>query len=107
MSAVIPSTEVTALNAHTYSYVLASPITPTDLVGKSTAKACHISSYKPAFFISFIYISSALRRISSFSSVISPGHRIANPGPGKGCLEMNDSGNPSSLPSNLTSSLNN
>ena len=36
-SAVIPSSEVTALNKHVYSYVLLSPITPTVYTGNNAA----------------------------------------------------------------------
>ena len=36
-SAVIPSSEVTALNRHVYSYVLLSPITPTVFIGNRAA----------------------------------------------------------------------
>ena len=41
-SAVIPSTLVIALIASTYPYSRASPVTPTDLTGNNTQKACHI-----------------------------------------------------------------
>src|SRR6202012_1842285 len=42
---------------------------------------------------------STLRKISSFSVVISPGMRMARPGPGKGCRPTKASGRPSSRPS--------
>ena len=35
----MPSTDVTALKAHTYSYDLCSPITPIVLIGSKTANA--------------------------------------------------------------------
>ena len=44
--------------------------------------------------------------MSSFSFVISPGTRIARPGPGKGWRPTKASGRPSSRPSTRTSSLN-
>ena len=52
-------------------------------------------------------IESACLRMFSFISVISPGHLIARPGPGKGCLEIKLFGKPNSIPNFLTSSLNN
>src|SRR3954451_21371234 len=52
-------------------------------------------------------MASALRRISHFSSVTSPGMRMARPGPGNGWRPTNASGSPSSRPSSRTSSLNN
>src|SRR5207249_5509720 len=39
-SAVMPSVECTARIATTFSYVRSSPITPTVLTGRRTAKAC-------------------------------------------------------------------
>src|ERR1700743_2156835 len=45
--------------------------------------------------------------MSSFSRVISPGQRIASPGPGNGWRPTISSGRPSSRPSARTSSLNN
>ena len=51
-------------------------------------------------------ISSAFLKISTFF-VISPKTLIPKPGPGNGCLLTNSFGISSSLPSFLTSSLNN
>ena len=51
-SAVMPSLDVTARSARTFSYVRASPMTPTERTGSNTAKACQISSYRPAALIS-------------------------------------------------------
>lgn len=41
-SAVIKSSELTALNTITWSYVLLSPCTPTALTGNNAANACAI-----------------------------------------------------------------
>src|SRR5690606_15260732 len=41
-SAVMPSSECTARTATTSSYVRASPMTPTERTGSSTANACQI-----------------------------------------------------------------
>src|SRR6056297_2241595 len=46
-SAVMPSTLLTDLKAIVYSYVLSSPITPTDCTGSRTASACQTLSYRP------------------------------------------------------------
>ena len=67
------------------------------------ARWCRIS---PALRISIDVDLIGQRRMSSFSRVISPGQRIARPGPGNGCRPTNTSGKPSSRPSALTSSLN-
>src|SRR5439155_20213856 len=104
-SAVIPSRLVTARSATTWSYVRPSPITPTDLIGRSTANACQIWSYSPAARISSTYVASTRRSRSSRSSVTSPSTRIASPGPGNGCRPTISSGSPSSRPTCRTSSL--
>src|SRR5204862_2557670 len=51
-SAVIPSLLSTARIAIVYSYVRASPITPTLWIGSSTANDCHSRRYQPARFTS-------------------------------------------------------
>src|SRR5262249_53735480 len=51
-------------------------------------------------------MASALRRTASFSAVISPGTRMAKPGPGNGWRRIMRSGRPSLRPSARTSSLN-
>src|SRR5690606_39265826 len=83
-SAVIPSVEVTARKQITCSYVRSSPITPTDWTGKNIAPACHTVLYNLSFFKRLMKISSASCNIATFSGVMSPKIRIANPGPGKG-----------------------
>ena len=53
------STVSTALKAITSEYLLSSPTTPTDLIGKKTANAWLTESYKLAFLSSSIKIKSA------------------------------------------------
>ena len=84
----MPSVRSNALKAHTKSYVLLSPITPTDFTGSNAANACQIFLYKPFFFNSLIKISSAFCKILILLLLIEPKILIASPGPGKGCLEI-------------------
>src|SRR5687767_14896760 len=105
-SAVMPSRLSTARMATVYSYVRASPITPTLCTGSSTAKLCQSRSYQPARRISSATILSASRRRSSRSRVIGPSRRTARPGPGNGCRTTNSLSSPRSRPTRRTSSLN-
>mmetsp|Transcript_22059 Transcript_22059/g.54169 ORF Transcript_22059/g.54169 Transcript_22059/m.54169 type:complete len:205 (-) Transcript_22059:1038-1652(-) len=50
-------------------------------------------------------MSSACRRMSARSRVISPRIRMASPGPGKGCRQTDERSMPSSIPNARTSSL--
>src|SRR5208282_1021824 len=83
-SAVMPSSELTALTAQVYAYVRMSPITPTDITGNSTANDCHTFVYSPAFLTSLTTMSSHSRNNAKRSGVTSPRTRTASPGPGKG-----------------------
>lgn len=92
-SAVMPSPDVTARKATTCECVRWSPWTPTERMGKNTAKACQILSYKPAARISLMKTSSTARRVARASpAVTSPMTRTARPGPGKGWRAMKVSG---------------
>ena len=93
------------LRATAFSYVLTSPITPTDWIGKKIAPACHTFSYKPSSIKPFIKIWSTSWRILIFSELTSPSILIAKPGPGKGCLFKIWFGKFKDLPTLLTSSL--
>jgi hypothetical protein len=104
-SAVMASLLVTARMAMQLAKVLLSPITPTLLIGKRTAKDCQSFLYRPAVRISSKRIESAFRRIVSLSSVISPMILMASPGPGNGCLHIKSSLIPRDNPSLRTSSL--
>ena len=66
----MPSVEVTALKAHTKSYVLLSPITPTDFTGSNAANACQIFLYKPFIGIrSFLSIEFGFLYLKVFDSI--------------------------------------
>src|SRR4030067_709824 len=80
-------------------------MTPTVFIGRSTAKDCQISAYRPAAFISSRTIASASLRMSHLFFVTSPIILMARPGPGKGCLPTISSVMPISRPKALTSSL--
>ena len=104
-SAVIASTESTALIAHVYSYVLWSPMTPTDLTGRRTANACHIDLKLGSFLTSSLTRRSASWRSRTFSAVTSPSILTPRPGPGNGWRSRNSASIPITRPTARTSSL--
>src|SRR3954452_21287967 len=63
-SAVMKSSVCTARIATAFSYVLPSPMTPTDCTGRSTAKACDVFLYQPDPFSSSSTIAAAWRKTS-------------------------------------------
>ncbi len=83
-----------------------SPITPTERMSASTAKACQIARSSPAAAISARTIASASCSSATRSRVTSPMMRTARPGPGNGWRHTISSGRPSSSPRRRTSSLN-
>ena len=105
--AVIKSEVTIARKETTYSYVLPSPMTPTDFTGRNTVNACDVFSYQPFSFNSSIKIASAFLKRLANSNFTSPRILTPSPGPGKGCLYSISFGKLSASPNFLTSSLNN
>mmetsp|Transcript_24890 Transcript_24890/g.41612 ORF Transcript_24890/g.41612 Transcript_24890/m.41612 type:complete len:287 (+) Transcript_24890:501-1361(+) len=105
-SAVMPSAEVIALSAMTYACVRWSPCTPTERMGRNTANACQILSYRPSSRSMLMKISSTSLSVSSAPGwVTEPRQRTARPGPGKGWRFKNTLGTSMSAPILRTSSL--
>ena len=70
------------------------------------APACHTLSYKSHSRKPLMKIASTSCKIRTFSAVISPKIRMANPGPGKGWRPNNWASIPIEAPTRRTSSLN-